>query len=164
MGGVRTVNVGYTDVMTQRVICFLHSHTSVPAWRFLHRFSDLNLVANNGTFYDNVAACCSVCVCACVCVFSWAFWEKAGGAVQGAMCSEAGFALQTARRGSVPGAPQTGGAQRPPEGRLQSVQVSRTTVSTMIPWCFTDVYVRNSHSAVVSPGRNEHHVLWLPSC
>lgn len=69
----------------------------------------------------------------CMCVFSRAFWEKAGGAVQGAMCSEAGFTLQTARRGSVPGAAQTGGAQRPPEGRLQPVQVSHTTVATMIP-------------------------------
>lgn len=54
------------------------------------------------------------------------FWEKAGGAVQGALRSEAGFALATARRGSVPGAAPAGGAQRPPAGRLQSVQVSHT--------------------------------------
>lgn len=37
--------------------------------------------------------------------------------MQGARSSEAGFTLQTAQRGSVPSAAQTGGAQRPPEGR-----------------------------------------------
>lgn len=38
--------------------------------------------------------------------------------------SAAGFALQTAQRGPIPGEAPTGGAQRPPEGRLQSAQVS----------------------------------------
>ena len=49
--------------------------------------------------------------------------------MQGARRSEAGSALQTAQRGSVPGAAQTGGAQRPPEGGLQSVQVSHKTMT-----------------------------------
>lgn len=53
--------------------------------------------------------------------------------MQGARCSKAGFTLQTAQRGSVPGAAQAGGAQRPPEGRLRSVQVSHTTLETRIP-------------------------------
>lgn len=70
--------------------------------------------------------------CVCLCVFSRAFWEKAGGAVPGARCSEAGFTLQTAQRGSVPRAAQTGGARRPPEGRLQPVQVSHTGMATVI--------------------------------
>ena len=81
------------------------------------------------------AACYVYCVCVCVRLFSWAFWEKAGGAVQGARISEAGFTLQTAQRGSVPWAAQTGGAQRPPEGRLQSTQVGQATMAIMIPWC-----------------------------
>ena len=59
-----------------------------------------------------------------MCVFSGAFWEKAGGAVQGARRSEAGFALQAAQRGTLPRAAQAGGTQRPPEGRLQPGQVS----------------------------------------
>lgn len=67
-----------------------------------------------------------------MCVLSWALWEEAGGAVQGARRPEAGFTLQTAQRGSVPGAAQTGGAQRPPEGRLQPVQVSHTTLYSMM--------------------------------
>lgn len=48
--------------------------------------------------------------------------------MQGAGCSEAGFALQAAQRGSLPRAAQAGGARRPPEGRLQPGQVSHTTI------------------------------------
>lgn len=51
--------------------------------------------------------------------------------MQGARRSEAGFTLPTAQRGPVPGEAQTGGARRPPEGGLQSVQVSHTTVETV---------------------------------
>lgn len=47
--------------------------------------------------------------------------------MQGARRSEAGFTLPTAQCGSLPGEAQAGGARRPPEGRLQSVQVSHTT-------------------------------------
>lgn len=51
--------------------------------------------------------------------------------MQGARCSETGFTLPAAQRGSVPGAAQAGGARRPPEGGLRSVQVSHTTVETV---------------------------------
>lgn len=50
--------------------------------------------------------------------------------MQGARLPETGFTLQTAQRGTVPGAAQTGGARRPPEDGLQSVQVSHTTWAT----------------------------------
>lgn len=46
--------------------------------------------------------------------------------------SEAGLTLQTAQRGFVPGEARTGGAQRPPEGRLRSVQVSRTILTLTV--------------------------------
>lgn len=78
--------------------------------------------------------CLLISGCVCVC-FSWTFWEKAGGAEQGARGSEAGSALYTAQRGSVPGAARAGGAQRPPEGWVWSVQVSETAVGRMIRWC-----------------------------
>lgn len=52
--------------------------------------------------------------------------------MQGARRSEAGFTLPAAQRGSVPGAAHTGGAQRPPEGRLWPVQVSHTSGATVI--------------------------------
>lgn len=42
--------------------------------------------------------------------------------------SEAGSSLQTAQRGSIPPEAQTGGAQRPPEDRQQSAQVSHSVV------------------------------------
>lgn len=52
--------------------------------------------------------------------------------MQGARRSEAGFTLQAAQRCSVPGAAHTGGAQRPPEGRLWPVQVRHTSGATVI--------------------------------
>lgn len=58
------------------------------------------------------------------CLLSRAFWEEAGGAVQGARRPQAGSTLHAAQRGSVPGAAQAGGAQRPPAGAEWSLQVS----------------------------------------
>lgn len=57
--------------------------------------------------------------------------------MQGARGSEAGFTFQAGQRGSVPGAAQTGGAQRPPEDRVQPVQVSHTmrvNTSLLVLW------------------------------
>lgn len=64
-----------------------------------------------------------------MCVLSGAFWDEAGGSVPGTGRAEAGFTLETAQRGGVSGAAETGGAQRPPAGRLRSVQVSHTATS-----------------------------------
>lgn len=58
------------------------------------------------------------------CLLSRAFWEEVGGAVQGARRPQAGSTLHAAQRGSVPGAAQAGGAQRPPAGAVWSLQVS----------------------------------------
>lgn len=69
--------------------------------------------------------------------------------MQGAWCTEAGFTLQTAQRGSVPRAAQSGGAQCPPEGGLQSVQVSHTTTATMISWCITSVYTTDCANILI---------------
>lgn len=90
----------------------IRSTVSTQTWSFC------GIVGCNQT----LSACRPLCVWS-----SRAFWEEAGGAVQGARRSEAGFTLPTAQRGSVPGEAQAGGARRPPEGGLRSVQVSHTT-------------------------------------
>lgn len=53
--------------------------------------------------------------------------------MQGARSSAAGFTLQTAQCGSVPGASHAGGARRPPEGRLHSAQVRRHKITITVP-------------------------------
>lgn len=44
--------------------------------------------------------------------------------MQGARRPQAGFTLHAAQRGSLPGAAQAGGAQRPPAGAVRPLQVS----------------------------------------
>lgn len=46
--------------------------------------------------------------------------------MQRAWISKTGFTLHAAQCGSVPGETHKGGTQRPPEGRLQPMQVGHT--------------------------------------
>ena len=107
---------------------YIDQHNFLLAWNNASMdtescHTDLEQAAAGQVF----SRCCCLLFSLFVCViFSWAFWEKAGGALQRAWSSEAGFTVQTAQRGLVPREAQTGGAQRPPEGRLQSAQVSHT--------------------------------------